>query len=638
MRFWKFAIIAAFPGAPLFASKPNTIPALQVWYDSTGPFVFTDSSRIVVDAQYSQQLAAVAKTFSEDIYYQSYERQVPTARAFVPRIVTAPRASDGDIFLTINTTDTAFFAKRSYVGWKDAKEGALVQKEGYILSIGANTTIAGLNDTGVFWGTRTMLQIFRQLPAARPFTVPRGKAYDWPEYKWRAFMIDNGRKWFGVDTICHYIRDNAYVKFNFFHLHLSDFVSTSGVLAEDGQRWPLTSHPECVSSKHYTPADLAKFDSIGKKYYQNVISDFEGPGHNQGMVWKLPDSLKTEGPWGYTVLNWTRNTTWKIQGEIMDEILHYFPSSNYFHIGCDEVSNPKLTVEDWARIGLIRTGIANLDHANIFRLWMNFNDSIVRAHGKISVYWKNDADNDSATNIIKLNKGLIVDSWFGGSNVISKGYPMLNSHSRKLYVAWDTRAVCCKYNIDPGWVYSTFAVQDFHLGTLSPANDPGILGAHMCNWWDGGGPPETSNPIGKVDSMFLRDLRTLSQKLWGSPKLTTAGTYAEFLSTAIIPIDRGPGWIIPLPAVPVTGMQHSPSPAGLFPAKFFNWKVSGKRLTVSAFRSEAIWLEILNAQGRIVAVKTADGTNTIILPHAGFYLLTGHLGGLTSTGKILVSQ
>ena len=97
----------------------------------------------------------------------------------------------------------------------------------------AQLDIRARTATGVFYGTRTLLQLLRQ-----SYAVPRGRALDWPRYPQRGLMIDLGRRIYPQRWIESHIRELAHLKLNLLHLHLTD-----------DQRWGIasSSHPEVVS-------------------------------------------------------------------------------------------------------------------------------------------------------------------------------------------------------------------------------------------------------------------------------------------------------------------------------------------------------------------------------------------------------
>lgn len=64
--------------------------------------------------------------------------------------------------------------------------------EGYYFEVGDTVNIHANTTTGVFYGTRSALQILQQDTAKS--SIVKGIAKDYPKYKERGFMLDVGRK------------------------------------------------------------------------------------------------------------------------------------------------------------------------------------------------------------------------------------------------------------------------------------------------------------------------------------------------------------------------------------------------------------------------------------------------------------
>lgn len=177
------------------AERPYTIPALQEWTDSSDSYTFSGDGEIVVNSASFNILKSTAVTFAEDVFLLTKEE----GTACTLSVRGATGCSAGDIFLTIDSTDTT------------------IGSRGYIVEIADFITIKALTDLGVFWGTRSVLQLLRQ-----GYTIDKGTARDWPTFKERGLHTDFGRKYFTVPWIHKHMRDLSYLKFNIFHFHLAD--------------------------------------------------------------------------------------------------------------------------------------------------------------------------------------------------------------------------------------------------------------------------------------------------------------------------------------------------------------------------------------------------------------------------------
>jgi len=235
------------------AERPNTIPALQEWTDSSGSYTFSGDGEIVVNSAGFNILKGTAITFAEDIYLLTKE----DGNACTLSVRGAVSCSSGDIFLAIDSTVTT------------------IGPRGYILEISDFITIKALTDLGVFWGTRSVLQLLRQ-----GYTIDKGKARDWPTFIERGLHTDLGRKYFTVPWIKKHMRDLSYLKLNIFHFHLAD---------NFGFRLDSKLHPEIVADDYYTDEEIEAMNQLADKYHITIIPEIDMPGHMTAMLENHPE-------------------------------------------------------------------------------------------------------------------------------------------------------------------------------------------------------------------------------------------------------------------------------------------------------------------------------------------------------------
>ena len=219
----------------LYAAQPYTIPALQEWTDNSGSYTFSGDGEIVVNSVDFDILKGTAVTFAEDIFLLTKEE----GEACTLSVRGATSCNAGDIFLSIDSTDTT------------------IGPRGYIVEISDFITVKALTDLGVFWGTRTILQLLRQ-----GYTIDKGTARDWPTFIERGLHTDLGRKYFTVPWIHKHMRDLSYLKLNIFHFHLAD---------NFGFRLDSEWHPEIVSDDHYTDEEIEAMNQLADKYHITII-------------------------------------------------------------------------------------------------------------------------------------------------------------------------------------------------------------------------------------------------------------------------------------------------------------------------------------------------------------------------------
>lgn len=173
--------------------RPATIPALRIWTGRSGTFRLTPgTTRIVIREPDNVALYETAVVFARDL-------QELLASRF--DVVSQADASSrpGDVSLSLSPADGELGA------------------EGYELDVDQSIRISAPTPDGVFYGTRTLLQLLQQHN-----DIAFGRARDWPTYRERSLLLDIARRYFPPDWLEQRIREMAYLKMNYLHLHISD--------------------------------------------------------------------------------------------------------------------------------------------------------------------------------------------------------------------------------------------------------------------------------------------------------------------------------------------------------------------------------------------------------------------------------
>ena len=184
-----------------------------------------------------------------------------------------------------------------YLGYADETEG--LGEEGYFCDISDKCVIKGGTDTGVRWGTVTVLQIL-----SRYSSLPCGQIRDYPLYQVRGFGIDVARKAVSMDTLYRMMETMSYYKMNDLAIHLNDntILSTSGladtaehamtadsafrlesdIANESGQR--LTS-----AEYAYTKEEFDRFIRTADTYGVTVVPEIDTPAHSLSITKLYPE-------------------------------------------------------------------------------------------------------------------------------------------------------------------------------------------------------------------------------------------------------------------------------------------------------------------------------------------------------------
>ncbi len=123
-------------------------PELKEWKGSDGAFVPTEATKIVYAAN-NPELERIARIFAQD-YQTMFGRSLEVVQG---------KGAAGDFIFSLRT---------------DKKLG----KEGYTIRVTDRVALSAPENIGVYWGTRTLLQIAEQsenhqLPGRNPERLPR---------------------------------------------------------------------------------------------------------------------------------------------------------------------------------------------------------------------------------------------------------------------------------------------------------------------------------------------------------------------------------------------------------------------------------------------------------------------------------
>jgi len=465
---------------------PKTIPSLQQWTrgNSADNFNFTSNCHIILDSDYASQLQTTGTVFAEDLL---------SLTGYTIPVVNSKSSNIGDIFITLNSTDTS------------------IGTEGYIMEVTADKiAINASTDAGAFYGTRTILQLIKQSKS-----IPSGNAKDWPAYKERSSMIDVARKYFTINWLENHIRELSYLKYNFLQLHLTD---------NEGFRIECASYPEIVSSQyHYTKAELTNLIAFAAKYHITIIPEIEMPSHLAGVLASHPElQLKdSSGVASYGRIDLSLPATYTFLQNILEEYIPLFPGM-YFHTGTDEYLADSEYVKFPQLLSYAKTNYGeNAIAKDTFYGLINWLDGIVKNGGKTLRVWN---DGIGASTVVPINNDIVVDIWliptkaYNPKQFIDKGFNIGNSNTSKLYyvlgIDWAST--------NPYDLYENFESNIF-VGNINVAsNEPHNLGAKLQLWCDKADAQTESQIEVSLEAVY----RSLAQKNWGSPRIVP--TYDNF--------------------------------------------------------------------------------------------------------------
>ncbi|MEZ0068329.1 hexosaminidase [Streptacidiphilus sp. MAP12-20] len=480
------------------ATLPVTIPALQQWTAGSGAYSFGAGTRIVIDSSFAGQLTGEAAVFAADLQ---------TATGITVPQVTAPAGSAGagDIVLTLGSGDTG------------------LGSEGYTLTIAPVLTVQARAAAGVFYGTRTVLQLLRQAS-----TIPGGTARDMPTHAERGLMVDVGRKYFSVTWLQNQIKDMAYAKMNYLHLHFSDNL---------GFRLESATHPEIVSAQHYTKQQITDLINLAASYHVTIVPEIDMPGHMDTILAAHPE-LKLVAQDGTTPdgsnIDLSNPASYTLMKDLITEFMPLFPAP-YWHLGADEYgvtySNyPQLQAYAQQQYG------SNATPKDVYYGFVRWADAIVRGGGKTMRMWNDGIRAGDGT--IPVAAGITVDYWYNyglsPQQLMDAGHPVNNGSWTPTYY------VLGGATPDTTYMYEQWNPGIFQ-GNVTVTHPEQVLGSKIHVWCDNPGAQTEAQVAGGI----FAPLRVLGQKTWGSPDPVT--TYAAY-QPIIAATGHMPGWPVDVAA------------------------------------------------------------------------------------------
>lgn len=241
----------------------------------------------------------------------------------------------------------------------DAARGSA---EGYTLDAGAGgIRITGHDAAGLFYGTRTLLQLLRLDGAG--WSVPEIRIDDAPRFRYRGVMLDVARHFFGVADVERWIDRAVSLKYNHLHLHLTD---------DQGWRIHIDAWPQLTGAGSggdatggpggfYTKDDIREIVAYAAARHMTVVPEIDLPGHTHAVGLGYPDLVElpaiteanvTEAAaldqplpvhgvhyaaWGvgHSSVKIHEERTYDLIRDVLAEVAELMPGP-YLHIGGDE--------------------------------------------------------------------------------------------------------------------------------------------------------------------------------------------------------------------------------------------------------------------------------------------------------------
>lgn len=446
--------------------KPFVIPELKQWTGKDGNFIPGTDAKIVCTSS-NPELLRVAQMFADN-YQQMFGQALS---------VTEGKAKAGDFVLSLSP---------------DKKLG----QEGYDIKIDDRVTLSAPTSTGLYWSTRTLLQIAEQ---TADHQLPKGTIRDYPDYPIRGFMIDCGRKFIPMSYLQDLVKIMAYYKMNTLQVHLND----NGFKQYFEHNWDKTYAAFRLESDTY-PGLTARDGSYSKKEFIDfqkqatanfieIIPEIDIPAHSLAFTHYKPEIGSKE--YGMDHLDLFKPETYEFVDALFKEYLEgenpVFVGKRV-HIGTDEYSNAKKEVVEK------------------FRAFTDHYIRLVEGFGKQAMVWGalTHAKGDTPVK----SKDVLMNAWYNGyadpATMIKDGYQLISLPDGMVYIV----PIAGYYQdyLNESFLYNKWTPA--HIGkAVFEEKHPAILGGMFAVWNDHVG---NGISVKDIHHRVFPALQTLAVKMW----------------------------------------------------------------------------------------------------------------------------
>lgn len=470
--------------------KPFVIPELKEWKGKQGEFIPGAETKIVCDKE-DPELIRIANILSAD-YKEMFGMEIPVAYG---------KAKKGDFVLKL-------------------KNKPDLGKEGYTIDIADKVTISATHYAGVYWSTRTLLQMSEQSDSR---SLPKGYIKDFPDYDIRGFMMDCGRKFIPMDYLRDFMKAMSYYKMNTFQIHLND----NGFKQFFGHDWNETyaafrleceTYPGLTSRDgYYTKQEFIDFQKESASLFVEIIPEIDAPAHT--LAFSHYNKSLGSKEYGMDHLDLFNPETYKFMDGLLKE---YLEGENpvfvgpKVHIGTDEYSNKDQKVVEK------------------FREFTDRYIKYVESFGKQACVWGALTHAKGETPVKSDN--VIMSAWYNGyadpKEMVKQGYKLISIPDGLLYIV---PAAGYYYDyLNTKYLYENWTPA--HVGkAVFEEKDPAILGGMYAVWNDHVG---NGISVKDIHHRSFPALQTLSVKMWTGKNVSVS--YEDFAAKRML-LSEAPG-------------------------------------------------------------------------------------------------
>lgn len=475
--------------------KPFVVPELKEWCGGKGSLEIKNDARIFGehsinrhDINSIRNIEGVEKAFIADY-----------AEMFKTHLNPVDHAYKADIILKIKP---------------DKELGA----EGYTIEIGSKITITAPTTTGLFWGTRTLLQMREQSQK-----LPRGVIRDWPDYPLRGFMLDCGRKFFPMHFLRDYVKLMAYYKMNAFQIHLNDngfpqFFEGDWARTQAAFRLESDTFPGLAARDgYYTKDEFRELQRLAEANCVQIIPEIDIPAHSLAFTRYNPELVSPDYAPDHVDL--FKPETYDFFDALLKEYIEGADPvfrGRRVHVGTDEYSNKDPRVVEK------------------FRHFTDHYIELVEQYGKQACIWGALTHAKGTTRVKSEN--VLMWIWHNPfaqpDDMLEQGYRLVSIPDGLLYIV--PRAGYYYDYLNTEYLYNNWTPAVIGDKTFAERH-PGIEGGMFAVWNDH---PGNGVSTKDVHHRVLPAMKALAAKMWTGNSVSVP--YDEFSSKAVL-LSEAPG-------------------------------------------------------------------------------------------------
>ncbi|KAL4996126.1 glycoside hydrolase superfamily [Aspergillus recurvatus] len=395
-------------------------------------------------------------------------------------------------------------------------ENGQFTSEGYELDISSSAvSIKGTGARGLWWGTRTVLQML----LIGNNTLPTGRVSDAPAYATRGYMLDAGRKWYPKEFLKEMCSYASFFKMSEFHYHLSDnyplnrgrnetwqdVYSHFSLLPEDESLLGIVHGRE---NETLSRADYADLQRHCARHGIAVIPEIEAPGHCLYVTkWQPELALEKRD-----LLNLSHPHTIPTIQRTWAEFLPWFDVKEV-HIGADEY-DATLADEYIGFINEMAEFIYSTAGKNI-RIWgtpmEEPEDKSLRINPNITIQHWQYGQSDPLELIDQGHHFINSQDWWAYMSIKNDHMPILPAP----YPQFFNESRILNFAEQAGWQWTPADFNNVNTTEQPERGEPLLKGAVMAAWNDNG--PDASTKLELYYAM-RRGIALVGARAWSGSR------------------------------------------------------------------------------------------------------------------------